>query len=513
LTHDPIGEQLSTGSPIGIDLGTTYSAAAVLDPSGRPLVLRNNDGQTTTPSVVLFEGGEVLVGQQAKMQRAAFPDDVVQFVKRQMGNPSWKFYGTNGDVYTPEGISALILKRLTDDADTQLGYEVKQVVITVPAYFDDAQRNATKQAGVIAGLDVLSIINEPTAAAVSFGVEQDYEGTVLVYDLGGGTFDVTLLKSGSGVFDIVRTDGDRNLGGFDFDNRIIQWAREEFARRTGTEFVDDDAAEAQLRDRAEQAKHRLSSSDQAPMFVSNSGKTEKLVLTRQIFEEITSSLLQRTRMLTEDLVDESGLKMSDIDKVLLVGGSTRMPMVRDMVADVTAQAPDQSIHPDEAVARGAALVADLRKAHRTGGTNSAHSIVINDVVSHGLGVVCLDERHIDTNSIIIPSNSRIPCKKSKHFWTVVDDQTEINVQVTEGDETELRYVKVLGQATLRIPPHPASSPVDVIFSCDIDGILHIEVTDLTIDMSLGEFEIDRQANLSQAEIERMRDAVAALDLQ
>jgi molecular chaperone DnaK len=501
--------------PIGIDLGTTFSAVATIDSSGQPEVLRNSDGQTITPSVVLFDGSDVIVGQQAKMQRAAFADDIVQFVKRQMGNPDWKFYPTNGESYTAEGISALILKRLSTDAATVLNDEIQQVVITVPAYFDDAQRNATKQAGRIAGLEVLSIVNEPTAAAVSFGVEKEFEGTVLVYDLGGGTFDVTLLRASQGVFDILRTDGDRNLGGFDFDNKIIQWTKEQFAERTGIE-LDGDTAEAELRERAEQAKYRLSSADQAPIFVSHGGRNEKLIITRAIFEELTSSLLARTEMLLEDVVDEAGIPMSSIDKVLLVGGSTRMPMVKEMVARTTGQAPDQSVHPDEAVARGAAIVAALRIAEQSGepvAIASKHEILIRDVVSHGLGVISVDENRIERNAVIIGSNAKIPCKERRSFSTVQDNQTEIRVRVTEGDETDLRYIKQLGESTLRLPPYPADAPIEIVFSCDIDGILHIEVMDLTAKRSLGEFEIDRVANLDESAIRQMTNSVAQIEVQ
>lgn len=503
--------------PIGIDLGTTYSAVATIDGSGRPEIVRNSDGQTTTPSVVLFENGEAVVGQQAKLQRAAFPDDVVEFVKRQMGSDSWRFYPTVGDPYTPEGVSAVILKRLAADAAMVLGEPVEEVVITVPAYFADAQRKATKDAADIAGLEVLSIINEPTAAAVSFGVDHDFEGTVLAYDLGGGTFDVTLLKAEGGEFDILRTDGDRNLGGFDFDNAIIQWIKAEFAAQTG-EVIEGDELEAQLRDRAEQAKHRLSASEQAPIFVSAAGRNEKLILTRDKFEEITSSLLARTEMLVEDVVDGAGIGFDDIDKVLLVGGSTRMPMVPSSLAKLTGLTPDQSIHPDEAVARGAAIVAALR-ARGDGGSAvvptaaGGHAIEISDVVSHGLGVVTLDDAAREVNSLVIPANSTIPCQHAEVFFTVVANQTELDVRVTEGDEGDLKYVKILGSSRLKLQGHPkAESPIQVTFSCDIDGILHIEVLDLVDNESLGEFEIDRAKNLDRDEIDRMRGALSNLEV-
>lgn len=501
---------------VGIDLGTTYSAVAAINSSGLPEIVRNAEGQNITPSVVFFEGADVLVGQQAKAQRLVNPHDVVEFAKRQIGNPAFRHYAPDGTEYTAEGISALILKKLVTDAAMSLGEPIDQVVITVPAYFNDAQRLATKQAGEIAGLTVGSVINEPTAAAISFAVDHDYSGTVLVYDLGGGTFDATLLKAADGKFDIVNSKGDRNLGGFDFDNRVMAWARDQFRQRTGIE-IEGDEAEAMLRDRAEQAKHRLSSSEQAPMFVTYGGRNEKVVLTRAEFESLTASLLERTEYLVDEVIEESGISLAQIDKVLLVGGSTRMPMVPQLLTRLTGRTPDQTIHPDEAVARGAAIVAAVRSASSDGSVDQVpvrtqHELVINDVVSHGLGVVADNERHISENSIIIGANSRIPCQASRVYATVVDGQTELNVQVTEGDEEDLRYVRVLGASLLKIPPYPAGAPVEVIFSCDIDGMLHIEVTDIQAGQGLGEFEIDRVGSLDQGELERMRHALKGIDV-
>jgi len=358
------------------------------------------------------------------------------------------------------------------------------------------------------------VINEPTAAAVSFGVEHDFNGTVLVYDLGGGTFDVTLLAIQDGKFDILRTDGDKNLGGFDFDNAIIEWIKAEFAERTGA-VVDDDA---QLRDRAEQAKHRLSQAERAPIFVSAAGRNERLILERGTFEQIVESLLAKTEMLVEEVVEDAGLSFAAIDKVLLVGGSTRMPMVPAMLTRLTGRAPDQSVHPDEAVAKGAAIVAGLRgdgapQPAPTPVTPSGHTLAIDDVVSHGLGVVIVDDRGREINSVIFPANTKIPDRKSELYSTTSENQTALHVQVTEGDEEDLRYVRKLGDSTLRIPQYPRGAPIEVVFSCDIDGILHIEVIDRIADESLGEFEIDRASNLDQGEIDRMREAVDRLEIE
>jgi molecular chaperone DnaK len=483
--------------------------AATIDRAGLAQVLRNSDGDNTTPSVVLFDAGDVIVGKQARMQAARAPDDVVLFVKRQMGNPDWRYVGSDGRQYRAEEISAIILRRVAADAAIALGEPVTDVFITVPAYFDDAQRTATRQAGEIAGLNVTGIINEPTAAAVSFGIESGFTGTVLVYDLGGGTFDVTVLDCREGQFDIRATEGDRNLGGFDFDNAIIAWARQQFQERTGT-GIDDDLALADLRDRAEAAKHRLSTAEQATIHISHGGRSEKLVLTRARFEEITRSLLVRTEYLMESAVEAAGLTMARVDKVLLVGGSTRMPMVWSLVERVAGRPADRSVHPDEAVARGAALVAAVRSGDVSG---SAGLTRISDVTAHGMGIVAFNERDVMENSVIIPAQSTIPAQHGREYATRHDMQTRIEVTVTQGDEDDLKYVRTIGSSTLSIPPYPAGAPVRVRFSYDIDTTLHVQVTDLTSGADLGEFLIERVANLKQEDVDRMRTAIAELEVQ
>ena len=506
----------TTPTPVGIDLGSTYSAVAVIGEDGHPRMLHNSDGQTVTPSVVLFEQSGAVVGQQAKLQRAACSDDVVEFVQRQMGNQDWRFIDSAGAEYTAEAISAIILTRLAGDASLVLGETVHHVVVTVPAYFDEAQRNATRHAGAIAGLEVLAVVDEPTAAAVSFGLERDFEGTALVFDLGGGTFDVSMLRAAAGQFEIDRTEGDRNLGGFDFDNAIIGWAAQDFKRRTGIE-VQSGPDLAQLRDRAEQAKHRLSTSAEVPIYVTADGRNEKLVLTRQTFEEISSSLLTRTEVLVEEVLETAGLVAADIDHVLLVGGSTRMPMVPRMLQRLLGRRPDHSLHPDEAVARGAAIFANLQLKGQAGQVRrpaSSHAVSVIEVVSYGFGVVTLDADTRQTvNSVLIPANTTIPCQGSETYFTVLDSQTQLDVQVTEGDERDLRYTKALGNSVLTIPPYPKGAPVRVTLSADIDAILHIEVTDLTSGRELGEFEVDRQVDLDQSELAIMRETLAQLEVQ
>ncbi|MFC8530995.1 Hsp70 family protein [Nocardia sp. NPDC057227] len=496
-----------TARVIGIDLGTTFSAVSAIGSSGLPQIIPNRDGGNITPSVVLFDGPEVVVGTHAKRQSSAFPLDTVQFIKRHMGNPDYRFYPESGDAeYRPEQISALILKSLVFNARRELDEHVVDAVITVPAYFGDAQRTATRQAGEIAGLNVIGIVNEPTAAAVSFGLNRDFSGTLLVFDLGGGTLDVTVMRCSGGTFDVLAVEGDPQLGGYDFDNAIITWAMESFLHAGGKRFEEDSAAGAQLRERAEDAKRRLSTSDSTTLFLTHLDHSAKLRLTRAEFEQLSRHLLVQCEYKLEEAVELAGLTFREIDKVLLVGGSTRMPMVRDLVERVTGRSPDVSVHPDEAVALGAAIIGELRHSEATGRAPvlaGRNDITIVDVVSHGLGVVADDERGIPANSIIVRQSSRVPCQvTTDRFATVADGQTSLLLQVTEGDENGVdpKYVKILGTTELKLSGRPAGSPVRLVFSCDIDGTLHVEVIDLVDGRHLGEMMIDRIANYTQAEV-------------
>ena len=316
---------------IGIDLGTTYSAVSVLSETGQPTILMNQDGDNLTPSVVFFQSfdgkDEPLVGIQAKNLAASQPENVVQYVKRQIGNPNWKFDSPSDVVYGAEEISAIILKRLKEGAENALGEEIKDAVITVPAYFDDARRTATKHAGEIAGLNVLRVLNEPTAAALAYGISSEKNETVLVYDLGGGTFDVTLMKISNGEFDVIGTDGDRNLGGFDFDNVLSMIIAEKMEAQGAEDIYTDEKITAVLREKAESVKRSLTTVEQTNVFVDYKSKNYKIPVTRSEFEEASKSLMNRTEELLDDVMEESGLAWSEVDRVLLIGGSTRMPMV------------------------------------------------------------------------------------------------------------------------------------------------------------------------------------------
>ena len=500
------------GRAIGIDLGTTYSAAAILQPDGKPAILPNSEGQNITPSVVLFPDmgngyDEPLVGDMAKHSAATSPLDVVQFVKRQMGDPNWRFESTSGSTYTAEEVSAIILKKLRNDAEVALGEPVTDAVIAVPAYFDDTRRVATKQAGRIAGLNVLRVLNEPTAAAISYGLNYESNGTVLVYDLGGGTFDVTIMEIKDGSFDVLATDGNRNLGGFDFDNRIANYVMQELeSQGAGSDLSLDDSLVAEVREKSELAKKSLSTVTQANIILSVRGKQHRIKITRNYFEEITKDLLRTTQELVEDVMDAAGKKWADIDHLLLIGGSTRMPMVRNMVKEISGKQPELNVNPDEAVALGAAIQAYV--CEQEGSTAQGEAalvptvvndmvLTISDVTSQALGVILLNENDQEENFVVIPKNSKIPTKGQRHAVTIVDNQRCIYVQVTQGDDSDVRYAVIIGGKEIPIPQYRKGAPFTVSYAYDIDQTVYVELFDDTANKTVGTFEIDRSMNLSE----------------
>ncbi|MBO5448567.1 MAG: Hsp70 family protein [Ruminococcus sp.] len=511
------------GRAIGIDLGTTYSAAAILQADGKPAILPNSEGQNITPSVVLFPDvangyDEPLVGDMAKHSAATSPLDVVQFVKRQMGDPNWRFESTNGSSFTAEEVSAIILKKLKNDAELVLGEPVTDAVITVPAYFDDTRRVATKQAGRIAGLNVLRVLNEPTAAALSYGLNYENNGTVLVYDLGGGTFDVTIMEIKDGNFDVIATDGNRNLGGFDFDNRIANYVMEQLeSQGAGSDLSIDDALVAEIREKSELAKKSLSTVTQANIILSVKGKQYRVKITREYFEEITKDLLNTTQELVEDVMDAASKKWSDIDHLLLIGGSTRMPMVRNMVKNISGKQPELNVNPDEAVALGAAVQAYVceQESSTSGETSLVPTTVndmvlnISDVTSQALGVILLNENDQEENFVVIPKNSKIPTKGQRHAVTVVDNQSSIYVQVTQGDDSDVRYAVVIGDKEIPVPQYRKGAPFTVSYAYDIDQTVYVELFDDTAQKTVGTFEIDRSLNMSEESVinamKRMND--------
>lgn len=484
---------------IGIDLGTTFSVGAYVDSEGKPHVVYNRDGSNTTPSVVMFDDSEILVGIQAKNNAALDPVNVVQFVKRNIGNHEWSFDSDAGDKFTAEEISAMILKRIKEDCEIELGEPVSKAVITVPAYFSDPQRQATKDAGKLAGLDVMEVINEPTAAALAYGVTKlGTQQRVMVYDLGGGTCDVTIIEiSPEGFVKVLATHGNRNLGGYDFDNRLIAYIADQFREQTGADIEDDDEAMQMLRSKCEEAKIGLSSSEKFRISLSAMGKKFKTEITRDKFEELIKDLVEETDIDIETALDDAGLQPRDIDKVLLVGGSTRVPAVRKFIEARMNMKPSAELNADEVVAIGAAIYANEIN-------NPPAPIpvpIIQDVNSHGLGVViAIDQFGNLGNSIIIPRNQQIPVMISNEYQTMVDYQTEFELQVTEGDDEDLSYVTVVGTAEIRLNPHPAGSPIRIELGYDRSGIITCRVFDIVDNCYVGDVAFKRDANMTEDEI-------------
>jgi molecular chaperone DnaK len=501
---------------LGIDLGTTFSAAAVIR-DGRPEVLVNSDGGYLTPSVVLFPGGEdPVVGEAASRAATEAPADCVQFVKRHMGDPHWSVVDPGGREYRPEEISAIILKRLVNDAALALGERVDDVVITVPAYFDDVRRTATRHAGEIAGLNVLRLINEPTAAAIGYGLTRGQVGTLLVYDLGGGTFDVTVLRAAGGEFDVLATEGDRNLGGFDFDNELMLHVAEVVRGQGGPDLLEDPSRAADLRTKCELAKRRLSSTEQTSIAV-RAGGGFRVRVTRGDFAAMTRDLLERTEIITEGVLGDAGLTWDRIDRVLLVGGSTRMPMVSQLLQRLSGRVPVAGVNPDEAVALGAAIVAEQTAAEARAATpDLPMPVAIQDVTSQAIGTTVLADEITGklVNDIIVPRNTRIPCHVEKIYVTVVADQRSILVDITEGDSDDPQYVAKLIEREIPLPPGlPVNAPITHILRYDADGLIHLELVDDTRHHHLGEIELDRPLNLDHADVDRMRQAMRDLEVQ
>lgn len=514
---------------IGIDLGTTYSASAVSIDGTTARILTNQEGKNTTPSVVFFpflgDGNntdEPLVGDTA-LNSAASPDNLVRFIKRMMGDPDYLYTSPNGVNYHPEEISAIILKYIKQYSELALGEPVTDAVITVPAYFDDARRTATKQAGKLAGLNVLQVFNEPTAAAIAYGLSSKNNGRVLVYDLGGGTFDITLMDVHDGNFDVVATDGDPNLGGFDFDNALADLIIADLAAQGYEVDEYDDALNAQIRDKAENMKRALTNVEKNTAIFTIEGKTYRVCITRQQFEAATATLLKRTQERLEVMMENQNVQWQDIDYLLMIGGSTRMPMVREMLERLSGRKLKHEINPDEAVALGAGIyarqLADQGSAAAdtdvVPGAVPSKAISISDVTSQSLGVIVNDSDNPghQINSIIIPNNTKIPAKAAEVYFTVVPNQTEIRLRVTEGNDTELDYVKIIGEKLLRIPPHPENSPIRVTYSYDIDQTVFVEVEDLTDNQSLGTFDIDRTSNLSDSDVSQLAEKMNHINVQ
>ncbi|MCD6126798.1 MAG: molecular chaperone DnaK [Methanomicrobia archaeon] len=487
------------GKIIGIDLGTTNSCMAVIE-AGAPKVIPNAEGNRTTPSVVaLTKDGQIIVGEPAKRQSISNPEGTIVSIKRKMGTKERVRLGDKE--YTPEQISAFILQKLKRDAENYLGEPVKEAVITVPAYFNNSQREATKAAGEIAGLEVKRIINEPTASCLAYGLDKIKEDqTILVYDLGGGTFDVSILDVGEGVFEVVATSGDTHLGGDDWDKRIMDYLIDEFKKETGIDLSNDKMALQRLKDAAEKAKIELSSLMQTeinlPYITADSSGPKHLVktLTRTKFEALTEDLLKRTEAPITQALKDAKLEPEDIDKILLVGGATRMPAVQELVRRYFAKDPRKDINPDECVAMGAAIQGGV-----LGG--EVRDILLLDVTPLSLGV----ETKGGIFTRIIDRNTTIPCEKSKIFTTAEDYQTSVDIHILQGERPLAKDNHSLGRFTLSgIPPAPMGVPqIEVKFKIDANGIMHVTAKDLATNKDAS-ITISGSSTLKEEEIERMR---------
>jgi molecular chaperone DnaK len=489
---------------VGIDLGTTNSVVSVLE-AGEPVVIPNAEGGRTTPSVVGFaKSGEVLVGEVAKRQAITNPDRTIRSVKRHMGT-SWTI-DIDGKAYTAQEISARILGKLKRDAEAFLGDTVNQAVITVPAYFDDAQRTATKEAGTVAGLEVLRIINEPTAAALAYGLDKEgKEQTVLVFDLGGGTFDVSLLEIGDGVFEVKSTSGNTHLGGDDWDQRIIDWLVKTFKDTEGVDLSTDKMATQRLQEAAEKAKIELSSLQETqinlPFITATSDGPKHLdvKLSRSMFNELTADLVQQCKGPFEQAIKDAGLTKDDIDHVVLVGGSTRIPAVQELVHSITGKEAHKGVNPDEVVAIGAAVQAGVLKGE-------VKDVLLLDVTPLSLGI----ETKGSVMHRLIERNTTIPTKRSEVFTTAEDNQPSVEVHVLQGEREMAMYNKTLGKFQLvDLPPAPRGVPqIEVTFDIDANGIVHVSAKDRATGKEQS-MTITGQSSLAKDEIERMvRDAEA-----
>ena len=494
---------------IGIDLGTTNSCVAVME-GGKPTVIANTEGVRTTPSIVAFtKTGERLVGEPAKRQAVTNADRTISSIKRHMGT-DYKV-DIDGKKYTPQEISAMILQKLKADAESYLGEKVTEAVITVPAYFNDAQRQATKDAGKIAGLDVKRIINEPTAAALAYGLDNEKEQKIMVYDLGGGTFDVSIIEIGDGVIEVLATNGDTHLGGDDFDNRITQWMIDEFKKTEGVDLSGDKMALQRLKEAAKKAKKELSSATTTNInlpFITATAEGPKhldMNLTRAKFDELTSDLIERTAIPVQNALRDAGLTAAELSKVLLVGGSTRMLSAQEKVKQLTGKEPSKSLNPDECVAIGAAI-----QGGKLAGDAGAGDILLLDVTPLSLSIETMG----GVATKLIERNTTIPTKKSQVFSTAADNQTAVDIHVVQGEREFARDNKTLGQFRLDgiLPARRGVPQIEVTFDIDANGIVNVSARDLGTGKEQ-HITITSGSNMSKDDIDKAVKEAAAYEAE
>lgn len=549
------------GIYVGIDLGTTISVAAYIGPNGKPRIIPNKEGERLTPSAVFFDGNTILVGDEAKKQRLLDEKNYVAFAKRDMGNRQIQYEIENGK-YSPEEISAFVLKKIKQDIEYKTGEEILGAVITVPAYFTDAQRVATEQAAAIAGIKVLSLINEPTAAALAYGITKCGVKAqhILVYDLGGGTFDVSIMRIANENIEVLSTMGAPKLGGYDFDKTIVDWFKRE-AQKRSIDIENNPQAKKKVYIEAERVKKELSTADSAEMKMQISGKEVTAVLSRVDFENWIEPLIFTTTALMQGAMDEANLEYSMLDKILLIGGSTRIPLVWQMIEEETELVPVMEVNPDEAVAVGAAYhavnmvkntaaqaVAKVSASSTTNGniqalsnivqstsavitkkprSNYAEQVVIDpgvlpatakqytfqDRTSHGIGVVAKNpSTGKEQNIILVEKNTPVPARGRKDFITNTENQIELHLQITQGEDADLQYTTIIGTSCLKLKPRPKGSPIRIIVGCDKDFVTRIQVLDMVDKSNLGEMVIERTANLTDTQVREKKKKISKLDI-
>ncbi|GEM_PF-48710 len=493
---------------IGIDLGTTNSAIAMVNEFGKAEIIPNKEGERITPSVVMFDEDQIIVGSIAKQSSVAEPDRTVSSIKSQMGSSDYKFTYKDTE-YKPEDISAMIVRKLIEDAESFLNDKITDVIITVPAYFNDNQRKATIDAGKISGVNVTQIINEPTAAALTYGIDKNVDQKIMVYDLGGGTFDVTIMRVNNSDFDVLASDGDRQLGGNNFDEKLMVYLNDKFRQQHDIDLFEDPVLVQDLRLKAENAKKVLTSKLSTTLYLSAKGKSARITVTRKLFADLIADFITRTELLINAVMTDASLDWKDIDQILMVGGSTRIPAVHDMIFRVTGKKPAIHVNPDEAVALGAAIQAGITSAKDMNEPVNDMvrmkygAINVSDVTAHSFGAITLDEFDNKRNAIIIPKNSKIPVRKSQIFYTSAPNQTQVKMVVIQGEDPDPEFCTVIGTTTLDFPPKQENSPVIFNYEYDINGIIHATAKDPETGKK-SEIQVAREGALTTDQIDQKK---------